>query len=59
MDREFLLGSPVVPSEERVMALIEFLRVEVCRSGSEIKEAHWTEKTKLVRPPSEAGLVPC
>ena len=48
-----------MPSEERVMALIEFLRVEVCRSGSEIKEAHWTEKTKLVRPPSEAGLVPC
>lgn len=48
-----------MPNEERVMALIEFLGVEVCRSSSEIKEAHCTERTKLVCPPSEAGLVPC
>lgn len=52
-------SSSVVPSEERVTAHIEFLCVEVCRSRAEIKEACWTERTKLVLPPSEAGLVSC
>lgn len=52
-------GNPAVPRDKRVMMLTEFLHVEVCRSRSEVKEAHETERTKLILHASETGLVPC